>query len=106
MRIIVAVSLAVALSACASHREVEFRPAPNALGPFSEAVKVDDILFLSGMIGTDASGRLVAGGIQAEARQTMENIRTALERNKLALTDVVKCTVMLADIAEWSAFNE
>jgi 2-iminobutanoate/2-iminopropanoate deaminase len=97
---------ALAATGCARQSQVEFRPAPNALGPFSEAVRVDDILFLSGMIGTDSTGRLVAGGIRAEARQTMENIRTALERNHLALTDVVKCTVMLADIAEWGTFNE
>lgn len=74
--------------------------------PFSDAVRVGDVLILSGKIGTDASGALVAGGIQAETRQTMENIKAVLERNGSSMDRVIKCTVMLADIAEWAAMNE
>ena len=75
--------------------------------PFSEAVRVRDTLYLSGMIGV-APGtlELVPGGMEAEARQTMENIRATLEAHGASMSDVVKCTVMLADIAEWAAFNE
>jgi len=75
--------------------------------PFSEAVRVGNTLFLSGQIGV-RPGReeLVPGGIEAEARQTLENIRTTLETHGYTLRDVVKCTVMLADIAEWAAFND
>ena len=50
--------------------------------------------------------QLVPGGIREEARQALANIRTSLEANGYALGDVVKCTVMLADIGEWAAFNE
>ena len=79
---------------------------PDGL-PFSEAVRVNDTLYLSGMVGvkpgTDA---LVPGGIEAESRQTMDNIRMTLEAHGASLADVVKCTVMLADISEWSTFNE
>jgi reactive intermediate/imine deaminase len=75
--------------------------------PFSEAVRVGNLLYLSGQIGV-APGRLelVPGGIREESRQVMENIRTTLEAHGHSMRDVVKCTVMLADIAEWTAFNE
>ena len=75
--------------------------------PFSEAVRVGDTLYLSGQVGiVPGTLKLVPGGIEAEARQAMENIRTSLEVNGYAMTDIVKCTVMLADIADWAAFNE
>lgn len=74
--------------------------------PFSPAVRVGDMLYLSGQIGTAADGRLVGGGIAAETRQTMENIRDVLERSGSSLDRVVKCTVMLADMREWDAMNE
>ncbi len=74
--------------------------------PFSEAVRVGETLYLSGQIGVrPGQEELVPGGIEAEARQTLENIRTTLETHGYSLRDVVKCTVMLADIAEWAAFN-
>jgi reactive intermediate/imine deaminase len=73
--------------------------------PFSEAVQVGNLLFLAGKVGTDAGGKLVPGGIGPETRQTMENIRTVLERHGSSVDRVVKVTVMLADINEWSAMN-
>ena len=73
--------------------------------PLSDAVRVGHMLYLSGQLGTDASG-LVPGGIKAETKQTMENIRSVLERNGSSLDQVVKCTVMLADISERGAMNE
>lgn len=75
--------------------------------PFSEAVRVGGMLYLSGQIGIiPGTLDLVPGGLQAEAQQTMENIRTVLETHGASMRDVVKCTVMLADISEWSTFNE
>jgi len=75
--------------------------------PFSEAVRVGDTLYLSGQIGIrPGTLELAPGGIEGEARQTLENIRTTLETHGYTLRDVVKCTVMLADIAEWAAFND
>lgn len=75
--------------------------------PFSESVRAGNLLFLSGQVGLEqGTSELVEGGIRAEARQTMENIRAALERHGRGMDDVVKCTVMLADIDEWPAFNE
>jgi reactive intermediate/imine deaminase len=73
--------------------------------PFSAAVRVGDMLYLSGQLGTDSTGALVAGGIGPETRQTMENIRAVLEANGSSLDRVVKCLVMLADMTEWGAMN-
>lgn len=81
------------------------QPAGRGL-PFSEAVRVGDMLYLSGQLGTDASLKLVPGGIKAETRQALENIRAILERHGSSLDRVVKCTAMLADMQEWSAMNE
>ena len=96
------------LAACtsASRSGVEFLARPGSIGPFSEAVRAGNIVFLSGMLGTDSAGRLAPGGVGPETRQTLENIRAALARNGLTMNDVVKCTVFLADIAEWGAMNQ
>lgn len=74
--------------------------------PFSEAVKVDNTIYLSGQIGLDFStGKLASGGIEAESIQTMNNIKATLERHGYSMSDLVKCTIMLADIKEWGIFN-
>jgi reactive intermediate/imine deaminase len=75
--------------------------------PFSEAVRHGDTLYLSGQVGiAPGTMKLVPGGIRAEAAQALANIRTILEANDRSLQDVVRCTVMLADMADWPAFNE
>lgn len=74
--------------------------------PYSESARVGNLLFLAGQIGEDEHGKLVPGGIQAETEQLMSNIESALARRGLSMEHVVKCTVFLADIAEWGAFNE
>jgi 2-iminobutanoate/2-iminopropanoate deaminase len=74
--------------------------------PFSEAVRLGDVLYLSGMIGMDSSMRLVSGGITPETQQTMENIKATLERYGSSLDHVIKVTVMLADMSEWTEMNK
>ena len=75
--------------------------------PFSEAVRVGNVLYLSGQVGIAPGGmKLVPGGIRAEAQQTMENIKALLGVHGYGLQDLVKCTVMLADMSEWGTFNE
>jgi reactive intermediate/imine deaminase len=69
-------------------------------------VRADGFLFLSGQIGTDSTGAVVPGGIQAETRQTMENIGAVLRRSGSSFDRVVKCTVFIADMKEWGAMNE
>jgi len=76
---------------------------------FSTAVRSGDLLFLSGQIGTlpgVETPTLVEGGIGAETRQTMENVITVLRAEELSLDDLVKCTVFLADIADYGAMNQ
>ena len=94
----------------AEHAKPEFMssddPARRDL-PFSDAVRVGDLMFLSGQIGLDsATGKVVPGGIKAEARQALTQIKDILTRHGASMSDVVKCTAFLADIAEWPAFNE
>ena len=75
--------------------------------PFSSAVRVDNILYLSGNLGNiPGTLDLAEGGIQGETRQTMENISAVLAQFNSSMDKVVKCTVFLADIAEWGAMNE
>lgn len=76
--------------------------------PFSPAVRVGNLLFLSGQIGTrteNGQTALVPGGIEAETRQTLDNIREVLERSGSSMDRVVKCQVMMADMAEWPRMN-
>ena len=74
--------------------------------PFSPAVRANGFLYLSGQVGTDASGKLVSGGITPETRQVMENIRGVLQANGSSMDRVIKCTAFLADMSEWGAMNE
>jgi 2-iminobutanoate/2-iminopropanoate deaminase len=73
--------------------------------PFSAAVRVGDLLFLSGQLGTDSSTKLVPGGIEPETRQALDNVRAVLARAGATMDDLVKCTAMLADMSEWGAMN-
>jgi len=75
--------------------------------PFSKATQVGDLLFLAGELGVDPkTGKLVPGGIEAETEQVMKNIATTLDKYHSSLELVAKCTVFLADIKEWSTFNQ
>ena len=92
---------------CDNHEDVVYLSSEKMKrAPFSEAVRVGNMLYLSGQLGIDASGKPVPGGIAAETRQALENIRETLERYGSSLDHVIKVTVMLADMAEWPAMNK
>jgi reactive intermediate/imine deaminase len=74
--------------------------------PFSESARVGNLLFLAGQVGEDENGNLAPGGVLAESEQMMLNIKATLGRRGLSMEHVVKCTVFLADIDQWGAFNE
>lgn len=75
--------------------------------PFSDVVQAGNMYFLAGQIGMDHTSRtLVEGGIQAETEQAIENIEDVLEQHGMTLDHVVKCTVILANIEDFAAFNE
>jgi reactive intermediate/imine deaminase len=101
------------LMACATPEppppDTEMITVPGSLEglPFSSAVRVGHMLYLSGQIGMlPGTLELIDGGVAAETRQTMENIRTVLEHAGSELDRVVKCTVFLADIADFQAVND
>jgi reactive intermediate/imine deaminase len=84
----------------------EFVPMPGGADlPFSALVRVGPMLYLSGQLGTDTTGRLVAGGIGPETAQALSNIQALLTAQGSGMDRVVKCTAMLADMAEWEAMN-
>ena len=88
---------------------IEYFPMAESLDslklPFSEAVRVGTMLYLSGAMGIDATGALVSGGIEAETHQALANVRSVLERHGSSMDRVIKCTAMLADMGEWAAMN-
>lgn len=91
----------------AQEKEVLRVPGAVAGLPFSSAVRVGDVIYLSGQIGNRIGTReLVPGGVAAETRQALENIGTVLEVAGSSLDRVFKCTVFLANIADYSAMNE
>lgn len=100
--------VSVTLSLAAQEKPVVQWIAPSGAAatlPFSPAVRVGNLLYLSGQLGTDSTGKLAPGGIEAETRQTLTNIKKLLEANGSSMDHVVKCLVMLADIGEWGRMN-
>lgn len=74
--------------------------------PLSKAIRAGDFVFLSGQLGLDAQGQLIAGGIAEQTRQTFANIETLLAQAGASLAQVVKATVWLTDATTFAAFNE
>jgi 2-iminobutanoate/2-iminopropanoate deaminase len=92
--------------ASAQSTPVEYQSAANpSARTLSDFVRVGNILYLSGKLGTDSTGNLAPGGIGPETKQTMENIKAVLEKNGSSMDHVIKCTVMLTDIKEWADMN-
>ncbi|XP_073678125.1 2-iminobutanoate/2-iminopropanoate deaminase isoform X2 [Garra rufa] len=80
--------------------------APAAIGPYSQAVVVDRTMYISGQIGMDISGQLVAGGVQAQAKQALTNMGEILKAAGCGYENVVKTTVLLADINDFNNVND
>ena len=80
--------------------------APAAIGPYSQAIAVDGLLFCSGQLGLDPeSGSLVEGGVEAQAERSLKNLAAVLDAAGLGWADVVKTTIFLADIADFATVN-
>jgi 2-iminobutanoate/2-iminopropanoate deaminase len=77
----------------------------NLKVPFSAAVRAGSMIYLSGQLGTDSTGHVVPGGIGPETAQALRNIRALLAEQGSGMDRVVKCTAMLADMADWPAMN-
>lgn len=91
-----------------SRRVISTPDAPAAIGPYSQAIVTGDLVFTSGQIALDpASGEMVGGGdVVREAEQVVKNLRGVLAAAGCAPEDVIKCTVFLADMADFARFNE
>jgi 2-iminobutanoate/2-iminopropanoate deaminase len=82
------------------------RHAPTAIGPYSQAIEIGDLVFLSGQIGLDPkTGSIVSGGIELETRQVLDNIREVLRAADLGFRDVVKTTIFLVNLANFEIVN-
>jgi 2-iminobutanoate/2-iminopropanoate deaminase len=80
--------------------------APQALGPYSAGIRAGDYVYTSGQIGIDRStGKLVTGGVEAQARQALTNLGYVLQAAGLSLAEVVKTTVFLTDMNDYAAVN-
>lgn len=88
-------------------RAISTEAAPAAVGPYSQAIEANGLVFVSGQLGlaVDGSG-LVAGGVEAEARQAFANLSAIAEAAGVVLGDALKVTVLLTDIAAFAAVNE
>jgi reactive intermediate/imine deaminase len=104
--LVTGLSVALAGALAAQDRQVVRLPGPLSNLPFSPAIRVGNMLYLSGQIGVGPGGGLVQGGIEPETRQTLENIRRVLQAAGSDLARVVKCTVFLADIRDYAAMNQ
>ena len=107
MRIVTVLIAAILLAGCVSQPQYHTLPERRALGlPYSDAVRAGDLLYLAGTVGADpATRKLVAGGVEAETRQALENIGANLRAHGSSMGRVVKCTVFLADIADFERMN-
>lgn len=109
LRCTVIVLVSAHLSACASapsDRDVIAPAGSSSLAPYSPAIRTGDLVFLSGQVGLRPGTReLAEGGVTGETGQALENVRTVLTAAGLAPSDVVKCTVFLADMRDYDAMN-
>jgi 2-iminobutanoate/2-iminopropanoate deaminase len=108
MRSLLAVSACVLVfTACRENPQVIVTDsAPKAIGPYSQAVRTGNTLYLSGQLAIDpATGEIVKGGIEAETHQALQNLKAVLEAAGYSLENVVSCQVFLADMDDFPAMN-
>ncbi len=88
-------------------KELSTKNAPAAIGPYSQGIESNGFVYVSGQLPIDpATGQFADGGIQAEARQSLTNIKNILAEAGLTMRDVVKVTVLLSDLNDFTAVNE
>jgi len=88
-------------------RVIQTEKGPKAIGPYSQAIQAGDLLFLSGQIPIDPkTGELIMGDIRKQTQQVLENIKGILESQRIGLEDVVKVTIFLKDMGNFSQVNE
>jgi len=90
-----------------AHKVVQTGDAPEAIGPYSQAIRVGNFLFTSGQIAIDpGSGQLIIGGIKEQTTRVLENLKAVLEAGSSSLANVIKTTVYLSDMNDFAQMNE
>ena len=89
-----------------SAKIIQTQKAPAAIGPYSQAVMTGEMLFTSGQLGIDPVTNALPEGVEAQTRQSLQNIRAILEAAALDITDVIKTVVFIRNMADFSAVNE
>jgi 2-iminobutanoate/2-iminopropanoate deaminase len=87
-------------------KEIKTENAPLPVGPYSQAVRSGNLLFVAGQMGMDPQTRQLAEGIEAQTRQVMENIKAVLDQAGASMDDVVRCDIHLVDMSDFTAVNE
>jgi 2-iminobutanoate/2-iminopropanoate deaminase len=105
---LVPLACALLLTTCSEHTQVIVTDnAPKAIGPYSQAVRAGDTLYVSGQLAIDpATGEIVKGGIEAETHQALQNLKAVLEAAGYSLENVVSCQVFLSDMDHFTAMNK
>ncbi|KAA9302456.1 MULTISPECIES: RidA family protein [Aerococcus] len=85
---------------------IETKQAPAAIGPYSQAVEVNNSLFVSGQIPVDPSTGEIAEDIESQAKQSMTNLKAIIEEAGYQVSDIVRCTIFLTDLANFQTVNE
>lgn len=89
-----------------TRRAVQTGDAPSAVGPYSQAIITDELVFCAGQVGIDpATGDLVEGGLEAQTERVLKNLSAVLDAAGCSFADVVKTTCFLVDIGDFAAFN-
>ncbi len=86
--------------------KIETENAPKAIGPYSQAIKTNDMLFISGQLGVNPITNTLEDGIEAQAHQAFKNIKAILESSSLSISDVCKTTIFLTDLSNFSLVND
>lgn len=85
---------------------IETKQAPAAIGPYSQAVEVNNTLFVSGQIPVDPSTGEIAEDIESQAKQSMTNLKAIIEEAGYQVSDIVRCTIFLTDLANFQTVND
>lgn len=84
---------------------IQTEKAPQAIGPYSQAIQSGNLLFISGQLGLDSTGNLIAEDVAAQTRQALENIKLIIEAAGFKMDDIVKTTIYLRDLNDFTIVN-
>ncbi len=87
-------------------KKVNTEKSPAAIGPYSQAIKINDMIFTSGQIPFNAEGKLISDDVQEQTRQSLNNVKNILQEGGSSMDNVIKCTVFISNMDDFSKINE